>query len=119
MIVTVADIVKHLGLTVVTKRASLAATISGGYTADLLSCVMAKAQPGNLWVTLQAHPNVIAVASLLNLSGVVITEGNSVDQPTIEKADQEGIPLLTTPLTSYSVVEHLSALGIHGIDYTS
>lgn len=114
---TVADIVEHLGLTVIAAQAGLSATVSGGYASDLLSCVMAKAQAGNVWVTLQAHPNVVAVASLLNLSSVVITEGTSVDQSTIDKAEQEGIPLLTTPLTSYSVVERLSALGIHGSDY--
>ena len=112
--VTVADVVEQLELRVVTQTVSLETTVTGGYTSDLLSCVMAKAQAGNVWVTLQAHPNVVAVASLLELSCVIITEGTQVEPSTIEKAEREGIPVLSTPLGSYAIVEGLSGLGIHG-----
>ena len=112
--VTVADVVEQLEVRAITQTANLGATVTGGYVSDLLSCVMAKAQAGNVWVTLQAHPNVVAVASLLELSCVVVTEGTQVESSTIEKAENEGIPILTTPLDSYVIVEKLSGLGIHG-----
>ena len=112
--VTVADVVTQLDLQVMTPGVTLEASITGGYASDLLSCVMAGAQAGNVWITLQAHPNVVAVASLLDLSCVIITEGTPVEQTTLEKAEQEGIPILSAYLATFSVVERLSELGIHG-----
>jgi len=79
---------------------------------------MAKAQAGNVWVTLQGHPNIVAVASLINLAGIIITEAMSPDPVTLEKAEEEGIPILTTELTTFTVVGRLSALGVRGVDDT-
>ena len=60
---TLADIIAKLNLTILTAPNNLEAiTPDGGYVSDLLSCVVAGAQPGNIWVTLQAHMNVVAVA---------------------------------------------------------
>jgi hypothetical protein len=112
---TVAEMVQQLALTVVTEKAGTGIAITGGYASDLLSCVMAKAQAGNVWVTLQAHPNVVAVASLLNLACVIVTEGAVVEQPTIDKAEEVGIPILSTSLTTYAVVERLHDIGIHAV----
>ena len=77
---------------------------------------MARAQAGNVWVTLQAHPNIVAVASLLNLAGIIITEGVEVDETTRTKAEEEGVPLLTTPWTTFTVVSKLAELGVRGAD---
>lgn len=113
---TLETIVRELALEVRTAPEKLGREVSGGYASDLLSCVMAKAQPGNLWVTLQGHPNIVAVASLLNLAGIVVTEGITPDPATLSKAEEEGIPILTTPLTTYTVVGRLFALGIPGVE---
>jgi len=110
------DICCGLSLEVKTAAGKLDREVTGGYASDLLSCVMAKAQAGNVWITLQGHPNVVAVASLLNLAGVIITEGIVPDGATLAKAEEEGIPLLATPLTTFTVVGKLSALGIPGVD---
>lgn len=112
---TVAEIADTLALTVLTRTANLSADITGGYASDLLSCVMARAQAGNVWVTLQSHVNVVAVASLLNLACVVITEGAAVDQATLDKAEEAGIALLSTPMTTFSVVEQLHDVGVAGV----
>jgi len=114
--VTVADISTGLGLKVVTAGVSLERDVTGGYTSDLLSCVMAKAQTGNVWVTLQSHQNIVAVASLLGLACIIVTEGNQIEPGTVEKAEQESIPILCSPSDSFSIVERLIALGIHGND---
>ena len=111
------EIITALNLTVFTKSGWLENTSpTGGYASDLLSCVMAKAQAGNVWVTLQAHPNIVAVASLLNLAGIIITEGVSPDEGTLAKAREEGVLLLTTPRTTFSVVGELFRLGVLGVD---
>lgn len=110
------EIVDALDLQVAAAADDLEREVSGGYASDLLSCVMARAQAGNVWVTLQSHPNIVAVASLLNLAGIVVTEGAPLDPNTIAKANEEHIPILTTPRTTFTVVSQLAALGIRGVD---
>jgi predicted transcriptional regulator len=110
---TVQEIIERLGLGVLSGT-NLSQEITGGYASDLLSCVMAKARAGNVWVTLQAHPNVVAVASLLDLAAVIVTEGVAPDAETIRKAQEEGIALLTTPNTTFAVVGSLTELGVRG-----
>jgi len=82
------------------------------YASDLLSCVMAGAQAGGVWITLQAHLNIVAVAALLELSAVIITEGAQPDQATLERANQQSVTLLSTPLPTYSVAGRLWELGL-------
>ncbi len=108
----VAELVSALELEVVTGQAGLEREVSGGYASDLLSCVMARAREGNVWVTLQAHANVVAVASLLGLAAVIITEGVRPDGATCEKAAAEGVTVLSTPKTTYAVVAEMARLGI-------
>jgi hypothetical protein len=110
------ELCRQLSLDVRAAAGRLDVEVTGGYACDLLSCVMAKAQAGNVWVTMQGHPNVVAVASLINLAGVIVTEGMSIEPATLEKAEQEGIPILATPLTTYTIVSRLSALGVTGVD---
>jgi hypothetical protein len=103
----------ELGLRVIC-AGDLSRELTGGYASDLLSCVMAKAKEGYVWVTLQAHPNVVAVASLLDLAAVIITEGVAPDQDTVERALQNRVTLLGSPHTTWAVVGQLSALGVSG-----
>jgi hypothetical protein len=84
----------------------------GGYVSDLLSCVVAGAQPGNIWVTVQAHMNVVAVAALREVSAVIITENAQPDADVIGKANEQGVVLLSTAHPSFQVAGRLWELGI-------
>jgi hypothetical protein len=107
------QIIHDLDLTVLTEPKDFSQmTPSAGYTSDLLSCVMAGAGHNGIWVTLQAHANIIAVAALLELDAVVVTEGAVPDKSTIAKADEEGITLLSTPKPTFYVVGKLWELGL-------
>jgi serine kinase of HPr protein (carbohydrate metabolism regulator) len=106
------ELVDRLALEVCASEQMLDTEVTGGYVSDLLSYVMARAKEGDVWVTMQSHVNVVAVASLVNLAGVIITEGTRPEPATLEKADQEGIPILATPLTSYVVAGRLYELGV-------
>ncbi len=105
-------IVDALDLRVTAGRERLEMEVTGGYTSDLLSCAMAGAGKGNVWVTLQGHLNVVAVASLNELSAVIVTEGKPVAAETASKAEEEGVVLLQTPLTSYQVIGRLWDIGV-------
>ncbi len=106
-------IIQSLDLKVLTEMKNFDLIVpSGGYTSDLLSCVMANAPRQGIWVTLQAHMNIVAVAALLELSAVIITEGAMPEEATIAKANHEGITLLSTPLPSFYIVGKLWEMGI-------
>ena len=111
--VSLANIIRALDLTVLTQPADFAVSVpTAGYTADLLSCVMANAMRQGIWVTLQAHTNIVAVAALLDLCAVIITEGAMPDDATIAKANQEGVVLLSTTKPSFYVAGRLWEMGL-------
>lgn len=107
------EIARHLALDVQAAPDKLGAKVSGGYACDLLSYVMANGKAGDLWITIQGHPNIVAVASLLGLAGVVVVEGAKVEAATLEKAEKEGIPILTTREPAYTIAGRLYELGVH------
>ncbi len=110
---TIQEIIEKLSLTLLTEKKEFSQVVPGnGYTSDLLSCVMAGAQHGGIWVTLQAHTNVVAVGALLELSAIIITENAMPDQATIAKANAEGVTLLLTDKPTFHVVGKLWELGL-------
>lgn len=107
------ELITKLNLTVLTApRDFTSVTPQGGYVSDLLSCVIAGAEAGNVWVTLQAHMNVVAVAALRDVSVVIITENAQPEADVIEKANQQNVILLGSTEPSYEIVGKLWELGI-------
>ena len=109
------QIIDQLDLTVLTESLDFAGiTPTGGYSSDLLSCVMAGAKKGYLWITLQAHLNIVAVAALNEVAAIIITENARPDAASIAKANQQGVILLSTARGTYEINGELWQLGIHG-----
>jgi predicted transcriptional regulator len=106
------EIVRKLDLNVQAGEDALDIEVTGGYAADLLSCAMAGARRGNLWITLQGHLNVIAIATLDELAGVVVSEGKRVAPDALAKAQQEHVPVLTTAMTTFEVAGRLWEIGV-------
>ncbi len=110
---TLQEIIKQLDLTLLTEQKDFSEVIpTCGYASDLLSCVMAGARHRAVWVTLQAHTNVVAVGALLELSAIIITEGATPDPDTISKANEEGVTLLLTEKPTFHVTGRLWELGL-------
>lgn len=86
--------------------------VEGVYCGDLLSWVMSKAKPGNVWITIQSHINVIAVASLIGIPAVIIVEGSEVDNDVIQKANEEEIAIFTSSKPAYEIASLCAAKGI-------
>lgn len=115
--VTLQTILDNIELKVLTSPVDYSEIrIHSGYASDLLSCVMTGAQAKGIWVTLIANINIVAVASLLQLPAIIITENAQPDAATIDRANQEGIVLLSTAVGSYQVVGKLWQLGIKDTD---
>jgi len=110
---TLQDIADALKLAVSTGGDLLSClTITGGYAGDMLSDVLAHARKGQVWVTLQTHTNIVAVASSKELCGIIVVNGRTPEAATLQKAEQEHIPILVSPLSSYDVVARLCELGV-------
>lgn len=93
---TVQEMAQTLRLKILAGEEGLEKVIKGGYTSDLLSDVMGYADEGYVWITLQTHKNVMAIASLKELAAVVLVKGFEPDEETVELAKQEHIPILST-----------------------
>lgn len=100
---TLKEITQELGLDVLTAKDMLDVEIKNGYTSDLLSDVMANAKEGNLWITLQVHQNIVAVAKLKELCGIIIVNNRQPEEETVKKAEEEKVPLLRTTDSAFSV----------------
>jgi hypothetical protein len=90
------NIIKELDLEVYTGEDKLQQPVKGAYASDLLSDVMGRAKECEVWITMQTHKNIIAVASLKELAAILIANGSKPDEDTLATARSEGIVLLGT-----------------------
>ncbi|HAX73095.1 MAG TPA: hypothetical protein DCY20_06185 [Firmicutes bacterium] len=98
------NLIKHPEIELLTSLGETDILLNGCYVGDLLSWVMSHAKTNQLWLTVQSHPNVIAISSLLELGAVIIVEGATIPNETIQKAEQEKIALLKTTLSAVDVI---------------
>jgi len=109
-------IITNLNLKIMTETHDLSdVSVTSGYSSDLLSCVMTGANSGSVWVTLMAHSNIVAVAALLDISAIIITEDAQPDENTITKAKENNIILLSSPETNFYICGKLWEMGLRQI----
>lgn len=106
------EIVNSLSLDVKTPGMDLNREVTGGYASDLLSDVIGNAKEEFIWITLQVHLNIVAVASLKGLSGIILVNNRVPDEDTLKKASEEKIPIMTSPLSAFELVGRLYSLGL-------
>jgi hypothetical protein len=106
------EVAKNLGLEVRSAGERLDVEVRGGYASDLMSDVIANAQEGHLWVTLQTHVNIVAVASMKELAGIVLVNGREPESQTVEKGEEQNIPILVSGLPAFELIGRLYQLGI-------
>ena len=84
--------------------------ISGVYCGDLLSWVMGKAESGNLWVTIMSNVNVLAVATLEEISAVILSENVALEQSVLDTARQKNVNILSSSLGTYETAVMLGSV---------
>jgi len=109
---TLEDVVKALDLEVRAGKHQMDRVVRGGYVSDLLSDVIAGAKEGDLWITLQLHQNIVAVAYLNNLAGICIVGGREPDAGTLQKAEEQEVPIVVSPLPTYELAGRLYQMGV-------
>ncbi|MDM8538566.1 hypothetical protein QUF70_17560 [Desulfobacterales bacterium HSG17] len=108
----VKELADKLGLETAAGKQGMERKITDGYAGDLLSDVMGKAPDGCIWLTVQGHQNVVAIAVLKEMAAIVLVGGHEPDEDTIEKADQENIPLLLYPESAFVLAGKIYETGI-------
>lgn len=106
------ELVKTLAVKIHSGKENLSKEITGGYCGDLLSDVMANSQAGNVWITMQVHLNIVAVASLKEHSAIILVNNREPNEDTLKKAIEEKISILTSELTAFELAGKLYELGI-------
>jgi len=86
--------------------------VTGVYISDMVSDVIANAKAGDLLVTVQIHGNVIAAANLVDICGIVVTQGKAPAEDVVAMAEKAEIPIFTTGLTRWQVATRLYEAGI-------
>ncbi len=104
------DIAAKLELTAVTSIDTAGLSVTAGYAGDLLSDVLAHAEPGALWITIQKHGNILGVASAKDLSAIIISEGVIPEKELTETAERRNIPVFTSRESTFTLSGKLYAL---------
>lgn len=106
----ITEIVTALDLTIISGNGGLSNEVTGGYVSDLLSDVIGNASEGNIWITLQTHQNIVAVASLKEISAIILVKGSRPEADTISKSNAENIPVLSTDADTFTITGRLFEL---------
>ena len=101
------DLASRLGLTMHQSQGRSGIEVSGAYTSDLLSDVMAYGRENNVWITCQTHENIVAVAKLKNLAAIILVNSRRPDAATLRRAQEESILLYSTSDTAFVVTGKL------------
>jgi hypothetical protein len=107
---TLREIVERLHLSVRCGEDRLGQQVTGGYSGDLLSDVIANSKAGSLWITMQVHVNIVAVAQLKDLAGIIIVQGRQPADDTLKKAGEQRIPVLVGDLPAFETAGNLATL---------
>lgn len=106
---TVNDLVANFGFSPIV-IAEPDREISGVYIGDLLSWVMGRANSGDAWITIMSNQNIIAVATLADVSCIILAENVKLDDDVIAIADSKGINILSSEESSYKIALRLGSI---------
>jgi len=111
---TIREIADNAKLEILACPEAVDKEVTGGYASDLLSDVIANSKAGYLWITMQTHRNIVAVATLKDLAAIILVNGRTPDPETLEKSQQEKVVLLGSRLPAFELVGRLYQMGIRG-----
>lgn len=99
----IGTIASKLNLKVLSASDRMTNKVTGGYTGDLLSDVMANSHEGDVWITRQVHQNIVAVATLKEHAGIVLINSCEPAKDTLERAIKENVPILVSDMPAFEL----------------
>ena len=110
------ELAKMVNGQILTHDVDLEREIKGGCGADLMSDVLASVQPDAVLITGLCNPQVIRTAQMADVTAVVIVRGKKIPQETMNLAQQEFIPLISTPLGMFELCGRLYQAGLTSLE---
>jgi predicted transcriptional regulator len=83
---------------------------------DLMSDVLAFAEPGSVLLTGLCNPQTVRTAEMADIVAIVFLRGKQPPPETVELARENGIPLVTTSHTMFEASGRLYQAGLRGCD---
>jgi predicted transcriptional regulator len=110
------ELVKIVEGTPLTQNFDWSAEILGGCGADLMSDVLASIEPGAVLLTGLCNPQVIRTAVMADVAAVILVRGKNPPEATIKLADEENIPLITSPYGMFELCGRLHLAGLPSLE---
>lgn len=106
------QVIELVGGTTLTSEADLNINIQGGYGADLMSDVLAASQPNAVLLTGLTNPQVVRTAQMADFRAIIFVRGKQPQAETLELAEQENMPLISSPLGMFELCGRLHKAGL-------
>jgi predicted transcriptional regulator len=80
------------------------------FASDLMSDVLASAEPGSFLLTGLANPHVVSTCSVADVAAVVFVQGKRPDATVVGQARAKGLPLISTKMPMFEACSRIAAL---------
>ncbi len=110
------DLIRIIDGTLISTPANLNRAIKGGFGADLMSDVLASIQPEAVLVTGLCNPQVVRTAQMSDVAAIVLVRGKQPPEETISLANEECLPLISTPYGMFEVCGRLHEAGLVSLE---
>jgi len=107
---TVSEMISHTGYAKLNKKETPDREIKGVYCCDLLSVAMGGAPADSAWVTVMGNINAVAVSALADTACVVVADGAAVEERALQKADEQGVILLSSKQPVFETAKLIDSL---------
>lgn len=111
----IVDIANLIQGKIISKNSQDNRDITSAYCCDMLSLVMKNAQADMALITIQTNMNAVAVCVLMEAPLMILTEGIKIEEKSLEKANEEDIAVIESPLSSFEVCGLLYQSGIPSV----
>lgn len=110
------EIVELIDGTIFNNNPNLAIEIKGGCGADLMSDVLASVQPEAILLTGLCNPQVVRTAQMADIRAIIFVRGKQPSNDTIELAEQEELPLISSPYGMFELCGRLFQAGLPSLE---
>src|SRR5512133_4354325 len=110
------ELIRIINGTLINKSVNLNREIKGGFGADLMSDVLASIQPETVLLTGLCNPQVVRTAQMADVAAVVLVRGKQPPAETIRLANEECVPLISTPFGMFEVCGRLHDAGLASLE---
>jgi predicted transcriptional regulator len=111
-----AEIVNIIDGTVFNSNQNLEMEIKGGCGADLMSDVLASVQPDAILLTGLCNPQVVRTAQMADVQAIIFVRGKQPNKETIQLAEQEEMPLISSPYGMFELCGRLYQAGLPSLE---